>query len=158
MVHVKVLVLYDEELPDDCIPSMCVCVCVSYSESMWPSTNSKHLTSQSSQIQLFSLVLTKMKCSLTPSIFKEHIRKWKRKMLACKCSNGILSHLLQESGRISLDVGERVGKTIKDEVPDKMFHPRTYWPLSGCPVQQLCVDWLTEAPGAHRKLIILYHH
>lgn len=69
----------------------------------------------------------------------EHKKMKNQKMLACKCSNGIYPTLCKKVARISLDMGERVGKTTKDKVPDKMFRLRTYWPLSGCPVQQLCV-------------------
>lgn len=35
----------------------------------------------------------------------------------------------KELARIPLDVGERVGKTAKGEVPDKLFHLRTCWAL-----------------------------
>jgi len=42
----------------------------------------------------------------------------------------------KELARIPLDVGERVGKTAKDEAPDKMFHLRPAWiSVSGCSVQ-----------------------
>lgn len=55
-------------------------------------------------------------------------------MLPVNAAMGFCPTCCKKVARISLNVGERVGKTTKDEVPDKMFHLRTYWSLSGCPV------------------------